>query len=93
MQPPDKALCLKWVIEAWKSVSTDVIKKSFVACGISSSLDGSQDTEISCMEVGGIAAKSAATVSAQTQKLLASADKEQDEADPFAQIAQGLLCL
>ena len=47
-------------------MSIDVIKKSFVACGISSSLDGSQDTEISCIKVGEIAAEAAATISAQT---------------------------
>ena len=82
LQPPDTTLCLKWVKEAWKSVSIDVIKKSLVACGISSSLDGSQDTEISCIKVGGIAAEAAATISAQTQELLVSADEEQD--DPFA---------
>ena len=82
LQPPDMTLCLKWVKEAWKSVSIDVIKKSLVACGISSSLDGSQDTEISCIKVGGIAAEAAATISAQTQELLVSADEEQD--DPFA---------
>ena len=84
VRPPDKTLCLKWVKEAWKSVSIHVIKKSFVACGISSSLNGSQDTEISCIKFGGIAAEAAATISAQTQELLASADEEQDEDDPFA---------
>ena len=47
VRPPDKTLCLK----AWKSVSVDAIKKSFVACGIYSSLNGSQDTEISCIKV------------------------------------------
>ena len=84
VRPPDKTLCLNWVKEAWKSVTTDVIKKSFVACGISSSLDGSQDTEISCIKAGGIAAEAAATISTQTQELLASADGERDEDDPFA---------
>ena len=88
VRPPDKTLCLKWVKEAWKSVSIDVIKKSFVACGISSSLDGSQDTEISWIKVGGIAAEAAATISAQTQELLASSDEEQYEDDPFSNCEQ-----
>ena len=33
---------------------------------------------------GGIAAEAAATISARTQELLASADEEQYEDDPFA---------
>ena len=64
---PDKALCLNWVKEAWQSVTTDVIKKSFLVCGISASTDGSQDSEISCFKDGGIAAEAARTIAKKTQ--------------------------
>ena len=40
MRAPDKALCLRWVKEAWNSVTSDVIRKSFRVCGISVNTDG-----------------------------------------------------
>ena len=44
MRAPDKLLCLQWVKEAWKSVTTDIIVKSFRPCGISANIDGSEDS-------------------------------------------------
>ena len=52
MRAPDKTLCLHWVKEAWKSVTPEVIKKSFLACGISVNTDGTQDSEVSCLKQG-----------------------------------------
>lgn len=75
MRPPDKSLCLKWVKDAWQSVTTDVVMKSFAVCGISSSIDGSQDSEISCI-------KAAETI-AKTQELALA---NQEEEDPFADL-------
>jgi len=42
----------EWVISAWDSVSTDIICRSFKSCGISVSLDGSEDFLISCFKKG-----------------------------------------
>ena len=45
---------------------------------------GHKTQKNSCIKAGGIAAEAAATISTQTQELLASADGERDEDDPFA---------
>ena len=34
---------LRWVSRAWEFVTQEVIQKSFKVCGISSSLDGTED--------------------------------------------------
>ncbi|CAI7832888.1 unnamed protein product, partial [Closterium sp. NIES-53] len=38
-----RAVVLKCISRAWKAVPTDLIKKAFLTCGISNSLDGSED--------------------------------------------------
>ena len=50
MRAPDKLVCLQRVKEAWKSVTTDVIVKSFRTCGITVNVDGSEDNEIHCLK-------------------------------------------
>ncbi|CAI7763548.1 unnamed protein product [Closterium sp. NIES-53] len=41
-KPPPK-LTLKWISKAWKAVPKELIQRSFLTCGISNALDGSQD--------------------------------------------------
>lgn len=48
---PSKFLCVQWVKEA----SSDIIKKSFRACGISVSTDGTEDGEVHCMKEAEVA--------------------------------------
>ena len=83
MRPPEKALSLKWVKEAWQSVSTDLVTKSFVVCGISADIDGSQDSEIGCIKEGVIAAEAARTIAEKTQELTMDRPETQD---PFADL-------
>ena len=40
---PDLQLVVKWVKEAWDSIPVEVVKKSFLKCGISNELDGTKD--------------------------------------------------
>jgi len=40
---PPKPLLLRWVKEAWASITPEIIVKSFKKCGITSALDGSED--------------------------------------------------
>ena len=40
---PTRSQVLRWVSEAWKSVSEDTIRKAFKIAGISNALDGSED--------------------------------------------------
>ena len=51
---PGKLLCLQWVKQAWDCVTKEVIIKSFEACGISVSTDGSENDKIHCVKVGEI---------------------------------------
>uniref|UniRef100_A0A1X7UB27 DDE-1 domain-containing protein n=1 Tax=Amphimedon queenslandica TaxID=400682 RepID=A0A1X7UB27_AMPQE len=82
MRAPDKLTCLKWVVQSWESVTTDVIVKSFKACGISVAIDGSEDNEIHCLKSDGVAADAAEDIRRLTAEMLAS----QPDDDPFADI-------
>ena len=43
LQKPDITLVAAWVDEAWKSIPEEMIKHSFLKCGISNSMDGTED--------------------------------------------------
>ena len=51
LKAPPMEIFLEWVVLAWQSVSAEVIKHSFDACGISINTDGSQDDLIHCFKV------------------------------------------
>ena len=85
MRAPDKLLCLQWVKEAWKSVTTDIIVRSFRSCGISVNIDGSEDSFIHCLKPGEAAYAAADRIKDATSKMLEVGEEESDE-DPFADI-------
>ena len=78
LRAPEKLLCLQWVKEAWKSVSTEVIQKSFIVCGISVATNGSQDGEIHCLKKDGTA-QAATEIEALTAQMV----EGNDDPDPF----------
>ena len=81
MRAPEKKLCLEWVKIAWSKVTTDVVIKSFKACGISNNTDGSEDDMIHCLKPGEVAHSAAETVAKETaQQNNPVAD---DDEDPF----------
>ncbi|CAI7891273.1 unnamed protein product [Closterium sp. NIES-53] len=43
IRKPPPELTLKWISKAWKAVPKELIQRSFLTCGISNALDGSQD--------------------------------------------------
>ncbi|CAI7800403.1 unnamed protein product [Closterium sp. NIES-54] len=43
IKKPPPEVVLKWISRAWKAVPADLIKKSFLTCGITNALDGSED--------------------------------------------------
>ena len=45
-QKPDIARITTWVKEAWESIPSDIVKNSFLKCGISNALDGTEDDAI-----------------------------------------------
>ena len=46
MMKPDITLCSQWVKQVWDDVSAEMVKKSFLKCGISNAMDGSEDDAI-----------------------------------------------
>ncbi len=66
-------------------VSTEVVMKSFKACGISSNTDGSEDNMIHCLKPGELAHDA---VAQETAKINSNAAIDLDEdADPFSDIS------
>ena len=51
--PPPPMVYLDWVVDAWKGISSEVIKNSFKSCGIGVSVDGSEDGMIHAFKEGG----------------------------------------
>ena len=43
---PSRNLVLRWVHEAWREIPVEMVAKSFKTCGISNSLDGTEDDEV-----------------------------------------------
>ena len=43
---PSQQQVINWISEAWSSILPDTIVKSFLCCGISNAMDGSEDDEV-----------------------------------------------
>ena len=39
-------MVVSWVADAWQEIPTDMIKQSFLKCGISNAMDGTQDAAL-----------------------------------------------
>ena len=46
---PDITLVVAWVKEAWESIPAEMVKKSFLKCGIANAMDGSEDDALYMM--------------------------------------------
>ena len=44
---------LKWIVDAWDQLPKDLIIKSFKGCGLTNTLDGSEDCKIHCFRSDG----------------------------------------
>ena len=40
---PSEELILSWIAGAWQDISKEMIESSFLKCGVTNSLDGSED--------------------------------------------------
>jgi hypothetical protein len=47
---PALEVVLDWIARAWQELSKDVIIKSFKACALTTSIDGSEDDQIACFK-------------------------------------------
>ena len=88
VRAPSKLQCAEWVKIAWDAVSIDVVKNSFVYCGISVSVDGSEDSLIHCTKANGVAADALPEITTETTKLLIPDSPESDDEDPFKDIEE-----
>ncbi len=52
LKPASRSLLCNWVKKSWETVSTDIIKESFVNCAITTATDGSDDDRIHCFKQG-----------------------------------------
>ena len=72
---------MQWVSRAWEGVSTEIIERSFKACGISNSLNGGEDDMIHDKLVDAIAAgeRNEDEVHEEALELLFNSDSDDDE--------------
>ena len=68
--------------QAWNSVSTEVVVKSFEVCGISVCVDGTEDHKINYIKDGEVAVATRDEVKARTRALHEHPDHSDDD-DPF----------
>ena len=50
MKPPSRLVLCEWVKAAWDAIPVEAIKKSFLSCAITTSVDG-HDDEIHCFNL------------------------------------------
>lgn len=50
---PDITTVCQWTIDSWNDISSEIVIRSFIRCGISNSLDGTEDDELYSEFVGG----------------------------------------
>ena len=53
MRAPSMEVYLKWIVDAWDQLPKDLIIKSFKGCGLTNTLDGSEDCKIHCFRSDG----------------------------------------
>ena len=53
VRAPSMDIYLEWIVNAWSSLSNEIITKSFKVCGISNAIDGSEDDQIHCFKPEG----------------------------------------
>ena len=78
MKAPPRRVIVEWILEAWNSLSNDVIKSSFKRCGLNTSVDGSEDHLIHCFKDN-----QTCSTGAERLKVMASTI-EDDRKDPFS---------
>ena len=65
----------------------DIITRSFLMCGISACVDGTEDASIHCLKSGGIVSEALRTITENTTTLLFEAQRQNDDGrDRFADL-------
>ena len=50
LRAPPRRDVVRWILKAWEKLQPEIIVKSFLVCGHTTAVDGSQDHEISCFK-------------------------------------------
>lgn len=53
LRPPPMEVYLQWVVDAWASLSSEIIASSFKTCGITNAVDDSENDRIHCFKPHG----------------------------------------
>ena len=53
LKVPPMEVYLQWIVDSWKALPNDLIKKSFKTCGITNDVNGSEDDQIHCFSKDG----------------------------------------
>ena len=75
---PSKAIVVDWIKSAWQSVSSDVIRKSFRVTAISLTTGESEDSEIRCIQLDGVASEARELIARKTELLTTQASALED---------------
>ena len=73
---------VEWILESWKSIPTESIKRSFKSCALNINVDGSEDDVIHCYKESQPCEPGRELLKSQME---VSRDLE-DEANPFLSI-------
>ena len=84
LKQPTRQDVIGWVSKAWRGIRVDLLVKSFLVCGISNSLDDSQD-DLVCDKVPAVDASSIDTL-ADEEDSEDTEDADADDFDPFNDI-------
>ena len=52
LKPPPRKVIVQWILKSCAKLSSDMIRKLFLACGLSDAIDNSEDDEIHCFKEG-----------------------------------------
>ena len=86
LKAPSRSLLCDWVKSAWNSVPVEMVKDSFTSCAITTTTDGSKDSEIHCFKPGQPCADGRDVLKEEARKLSATDGMElDDDMDPFAE--------
>ena len=50
LKPPPRSTIVNWILDSWKELPAELIRKSFKTCALTSATDGSEDKEIHCFK-------------------------------------------
>lgn len=79
LKAPSKMLILKWIIDSWKSLSSELIVKSFKACALGICPEGNEDNVITCIKQGAACEAAAKLLQqARNESLVLDLEIEQD---------------